>query len=217
MLRVSVGKTQYIVHFILMSSGGYCKVVRRFAEHIHRASALRPALILPCVAWPSTMEGPSGGIGMIRERVDPQVKVRYLTLNVFSQAIADHLVGLPSEPSEETKTLLDEAVKALESIGSGGALPPFKTHHGLRPFNDYEQLTTLYEVLAPSSRSEALARIKKLRSDLQQIRDRPAETNPTLIDELREDFRKVAIEALRRSRRPTQGIPHRVVELCRNP
>jgi hypothetical protein len=85
---------------------------------------------------------------------------------------------------------------------------------GLEPFEDYEQLSTLFDVLGARNRTEAPALLIAFRQKVSRLLSaRKLQSKNTV--QLRDLFRKLSEEALRRSKQPAQEVSRRALELCR--
>ena len=146
--------------------------------------------------------------------VDREAGVGYLTLSVFAQSIVEWLVDPPSDSPDERGEFFNQVVRVLRSVKSSDR---FKAElaSGLRPFQDYEQVTTLYEVLA-TSRDEAKRKLDEQIKILEMLRHCPNEPDPHAVEETIRIFDRLATKALYYSRRPPpQRLPLGVYDLCR--
>lgn len=144
--------------------------------------------------------------------VDSEASVSYLTLSVFAQSMVERLVDPPTETEKERRETLNRVVDVFRSIRS------VKRHEaataaGLRPFEDYGQVKTFYEVFAPS-RDQIDAVVDGLVQFLEELRDDPSNVSETDRKGYADLFDKLATKALYRSRRPPESIPDGVRELC---
>lgn len=140
---------------------------------------------------------------MIYNAVDPEASIAYLTLGVFAQSVAEQISARPAEDPDELRRGLEDVVSALKAVEER-TFEDVETATGLRPFQDYDQVTTLYEVLGSEGSSITL-------SDIIQLLETMMKTPDAVDSELKERvvrfFDDLALEALQLSRRPSEGIP----------
>jgi len=141
---------------------------------------------------------------MLHESIDLEVSARYLALSVDAQRVADELAQ-PAQPDRLRDALASwiESLKSLEANDARGT-------RRLQPLEDYEQLSTLYDVLGAAIPNK----LQQLRSDLQALmesRGKPSGQRTKLIAL----FNGLSQEALRRSRQPAEGLSQKALELCR--
>ncbi len=141
---------------------------------------------------------------------DPESSVGYITLGVFAQSIAERLSEAAISDVSSLQSGLDEAISALERV-KDRRYEEVETTAGLRPFQDYDQVTALYEVLA---RDDPGVGIDNMVAFLKQMRDDPEHFEQQRRDRIIRFFDALAIEALQLSRRPPEGIPSGVRDLC---
>ena len=145
--------------------------------------------------------------------VDSVASASHLTVSVFAHSATERLVGVALRTEEESKAALEDAIKVLKRVAEGKP-GEVETTTGLRPFRDYDQLMILFEVLKVSALPEASKRLKEYIETLEKLRDRPGDLSKTDRKRTTRFFLDLAKEALYRSRRPPEGIPRAVRELC---
>lgn len=145
--------------------------------------------------------------------VDSVASARHLTISVFAHSAVERLVGVVLRTEEESKAAVRDAIRVLRRVADGKP-GEVETTTGLRPFRDYEQVITLLEVLNVSTLTEASKILNGHIKTLEKLRDRPGDLKETDRKCTTRFFLDLAKEALYRSRRPPEGIPRAVRELC---
>ncbi len=87
----------------------------------------------------------------------------------------------------------------------------------LQLFRDYEELSTLYDVLGRTEAGSADAHDKLVNfiPKIEKLRKNPSSAHGAELEAVIEFFSKLASEALYRARRPPEGISPGRLELCR--
>lgn len=143
--------------------------------------------------------------------IDPEASIGYLTLGVFAQSIAERLADPERQTAEDLECSLDEAINALQAV-KNLSFEEVETSSGLRPFQDYDQVTTLYEVLEQEDGDISLDAVIDF---LEKMGGQPEQVDREFLNRVIHFFDDLSLEALQLSRRPPEGIPSGVRDLCR--
>lgn len=135
--------------------------------------------------------------------IDPEASIGYLTLGVFAQSIAERLSELPSQDPAVQETALAESITALRAV-KDREFEDVETATGLRPFQDYDQVTTLYEVLQHDDIKITLDTVIEF---LESLKSKGEQVDSDLRKRVVRFFDNLALEALQLSRQPPEGIP----------
>ena len=115
-------------------------------------------------------------------RVDPERRVRYLTLSLYAQAVVERLMEPPCNRPKDLSDMIGEVEDALVALKSSERrhFTSKSGKSGLRPFRHYEQRSTLNKVL--SRRVQADADTKKLHEALKTVREDPGTAVQQVVD-----------------------------------
>jgi len=139
---------------------------------------------------------------------DPGTSLAFLTLGAFAQTVAEQLAKGAEEAG--VRDVVGEALKTLRAVKSN-RLEDTRTTSGLRPFEDYEQVDTLNNVL---QREESLSLDDLLRM-LEKLAADGTSVSGSERDRLTKFFDDLAMEALLLAKQPPESVSSDVLELCR--
>ena len=144
---------------------------------------------------------------------DPVTRASYLGVGVFANTVAEALLGLSLRSADEYTKVVRDAISVFDLVASGDPASA-KTSFGLRPFRDYNQRQLLLRVLDVKSLNEAKNPLAEIVATLQAQSADPGALGEDKRKEAVRFFLDLANEALYWSRRPPEGIPQAVRELC---
>ena len=120
--------------------------------------------------------------------VDPERRLRCLTLGTYAQAVIERLTQPAGKRMEDLSNLIGDTLEAIKEIRDRGW--PGTSVSGLRPFRYYDQVRILRDFLD----SEQVA------SDaLEKLREEPNLDDAEAVQAALRFFRELAREALRQS------------------
>ncbi len=138
---------------------------------------------------------------------DSGTSLAFLTLGAFAQTVAEHLAKGEEAGVQE---VVRDAVKTLKAVKSD-RLEDTRTTSGLRPFEDYEQVDMLNNILQREGAltiDDLLIRLKKLA---------PGRKSSSCSERvwLIKFFDDLAKEALLLAKQPPETVSSDLIELCR--
>lgn len=131
---------------------------------------------------------------MLWEQVDPERRLRCLTLGTYARVIVERLSKPPGKRDANLPRLIEDTVDALQAI-EGNAWPATSAS-GLRPYGYVDQVTILETHLG---RFKKPAQKKELGEALAAIRNAPQTNNKRIVGSVQKFFNGLALEALRQS------------------
>lgn len=143
---------------------------------------------------------------------DPVTRASYLGLGVFSNTVAEALLGLSLRSTDEYAKVVRDAIMVFDLVALGDS-DSAKTSFGLRPFRDYNQRQVLLRVLGVKSLDDARDPLQEIVATLQEQSTDSAALSEDKRKKAVRFFLDLANEALYRFRRPPEGVPQAVRQL----
>jgi hypothetical protein len=131
---------------------------------------------------------------MLWEQVDPERRLRCLTLGTYAQAIVERLADPPGKRDKNLGKLIADTVSALDAIKEKSW--PTASSSGLRPYGYVDQVTILETHLEHFKKP---TQKKVLSQVLNMLRDAPQTKDEKTVEAAQDFFRGLALEALRQS------------------
>ncbi len=128
----------------------------------------------------------------MRGHVDPERRLRCLSLGTYAQAIVERLAHPPGERMDDLQDLIGETFVALKAIEENRW--PTSSASGLRPFRYYDQVKVLKA--QPDAGS---ARTGSIMAALEILQEEPNVDDADVLEDAMRFFRDLACEALRQS------------------
>ncbi len=121
-------------------------------------------------------------------QIDPERRLRCLTLGTYAQAVIERLKQPPAERLNDLSDLISDTIEAAKKIN--GQSWSTTSVSGLRPFRYYDQA----KILSAISQTE-----KAASPALEKLRDNPKTNDQEAVETALQFFRELAREALRQS------------------